>query len=337
MISVIVPIYNGEKTISKTIESILNNPFKDFELLLVDDGSIDNTLSICNEYAENDERIIVLHQDNKGVSSARNYGMDNAKGEYYAFIDADDIIEKGYFEELYQYIDKNALDWVECAFQIEEKDHTITHSYFKNDLIARDKELESIVLPHLFYSKYASIWLHTSAPYGSLYRASKIKELRFNEEIEFGEDILFNYEWVHYISSYGFINKPLYHVLKYQSVATKKYRQHFIDEICKLLSEINNIREVHKDPLINEELTFVVKNILSILVLHIFPTSTKETRKKKYQILNDKLEEKTMRYLVDNISPEKCDNSIFKVLIVLLKKRQYELLYLIWRLKHFAK
>ena len=87
MVSVIVPIYNAEKYLNECISSILSQSYKDFELILIDDGSKDKSLNICNEFAKKDLRIIVVHQENSGVSAARNNGLKNAKGEFVAFVD----------------------------------------------------------------------------------------------------------------------------------------------------------------------------------------------------------------------------------------------------------
>jgi len=99
-ISVIVPVYKVEQYIHRCIDSILSQSFTDFELILVDDGSPDNCGKICDEYAQKDSRIRVFHKSNGGVSSARNLGLDNAKGEWIAFIDSDDFVENEYLEEL---------------------------------------------------------------------------------------------------------------------------------------------------------------------------------------------------------------------------------------------
>lgn len=104
MISIIVPAYNVEKYISKCIESILNQTYEDFEVLLINDGSTDNTLNICNEYAKKDSRIRVINKENGGLSSARNKGIDFAKGDWISFIDSDDYIHQCMYEILYRNI-----------------------------------------------------------------------------------------------------------------------------------------------------------------------------------------------------------------------------------------
>ena len=91
MISVIIPAYNSENTISKSIESVCNQTYGDIEIIIIDDGSVDGTLKVCELYQKRDHRIRVIHQENKGVSSARNQGIRFAEGDYATFVDADDI------------------------------------------------------------------------------------------------------------------------------------------------------------------------------------------------------------------------------------------------------
>lgn len=106
IISVVVPVYNVEKYVRKCIQSILDQTFKNFELILVDDGSTDNSGKICDEFLKKDKRISVIHKKNGGLSDARNVGIDNSTGEYITFIDSDDFIEKNYLQIHYDLIKK---------------------------------------------------------------------------------------------------------------------------------------------------------------------------------------------------------------------------------------
>lgn len=101
-ISIIVPVYNAEKTLHRCTNSIINQLYQNWELLLIDDGSTDNSSVICDEYVRKDKRIRVFHKENGGVSSARNVGLDNAEGEWITFIDSDDWVENNYLSNLYQ-------------------------------------------------------------------------------------------------------------------------------------------------------------------------------------------------------------------------------------------
>ena len=116
-ISVIVPVYNAEKYLHRCIDSILAQTFSDFELLLIDDGSKDNSGRICDEYAAKDSRIRVFHKKNGGVSSARNMGLDNAKGDWITFVDSDDWVKQDY---LYSMISQPDADLIMSSFDIIE-------------------------------------------------------------------------------------------------------------------------------------------------------------------------------------------------------------------------
>ena len=135
-ISIIVPIYNTEKYLSKCIESIQNQTYKNLEIILVNDGSTDHSLQICHKYALNDQRIIVIDKENRGISSARNSGLDIASGDYIGFVDSDDYISK----DMYQYLLKASLkqnaDIVECGFYRVDESYKIISSHpLKNKII----------------------------------------------------------------------------------------------------------------------------------------------------------------------------------------------------------
>ena len=105
-ISIIVPIYNMEKYLNKGVNSIINQSYENLEIILVNDGSTDDSLNICNKFKKKDKRVVVLKKENGGLSSARNYGIEHANGKYISFVDADDYIEKDYIEKLYNCITK---------------------------------------------------------------------------------------------------------------------------------------------------------------------------------------------------------------------------------------
>lgn len=133
-ISIIVPVYNAEKFLFQCLESIINQTFTDFELILIDDGSTDNSGKICDEYAEKDSRIKVVHQQNQGQAAARNKGLDIACGEWIAMIDSDDFVELNMLEKLITAAQKENADMCSCnffSFDNETPDiiHEHTYSY----------------------------------------------------------------------------------------------------------------------------------------------------------------------------------------------------------------
>lgn len=176
LISIIVPVYNTEKYLHRCVDSILAQTYTDFELLLIDDGSSDNSGHICDEYALKDIRVRVYHQDNGGVSCARNLGLDNAKGDWITFIDSDDWIENEYL------------------FRFRAETDLSLQGYSSNDHIAkyRDTIVGNNPGAEYLYRKYVF------GPYCKLFRKDIIrdKEIRFDSNISCGEDILFLMEYM---------------------------------------------------------------------------------------------------------------------------------------------
>ena len=122
LISIIVPVYRTEKYLDRCVESIVNQTYKNLEIILVDDGSPDDCPKMCDEWAKKDKRIKVIHKENGGVSSARNIGIKSAKGKYIGFVDSDDYIEKEMYESLIDVLNKNKnLDYIYCDIYDAEK------------------------------------------------------------------------------------------------------------------------------------------------------------------------------------------------------------------------
>ena len=116
LVSIVVPIYNAENYLTKCIYSIIKQTYKNIEIILVNDGSTDNSLKICETFALNDKRIIIISQKNMGVSTARNIGINVAKGEYISFVDSDDTIEDNYIQELVDNSNSGKVDVVICGY-----------------------------------------------------------------------------------------------------------------------------------------------------------------------------------------------------------------------------
>lgn len=145
-ISIVVPVYNVEKYLGKCLDSLLKQTFSDFEILLIDDGSTDRSLKICEKYAEKDSRIRVIHQKNQGLSAARNTGIENASGKYIGFIDSDDYIDEDMYEYLYEQITNQKADIAVCGIYNEYAD-IVRRAYPKDEyIIANQKEAMAMVL-----------------------------------------------------------------------------------------------------------------------------------------------------------------------------------------------
>lgn len=191
LVSVVVPIFNGERTIDRCVDSILRQEYQHFELLLIDDGSTDGSSSICDQYAEGDERIRVFHTKNEGVSSARNVGIKNAKGEAIVFVDADDFVLETLLGEL---IDSDA-DWVIAGVQ----------QALAGGCVYRPKEkccLGREEFAKRWDSEPEMNWLYCFT-HAKLYRTGILRRERilFNERLSFSEDLCFNLNYLSVIQT----------------------------------------------------------------------------------------------------------------------------------------
>lgn len=193
MINIIVPIFNVEKVLHHCIDSILNQTYHDFELILVNDGSTDGSGDVCNMYAKKDKRIKVIHKNNSGVSAARNIGIENAQGDYICFIDSDDYISPTFLESLLEMQSKYpSYDNVWCCF------HTVNHYYgdvVKSNCIDTEQKYVTFDISQIM--TLHENWLD-AGPVCKLYSRRIIEEysLRFKEDLSLGEDLLFNFDYL---------------------------------------------------------------------------------------------------------------------------------------------
>ena len=192
IISNIVPIYNAESTIKQCVDSILSLDYKYFELLLIDDGSKDNSPAICDEYAESDERVRVRHKSNGGVSSARNVGLDNAKGEWIVFFDSDDYISENYLNGL-QNCDSDLALMQYHLFKADGWHQPIEHL---KRLPAKIKEDE---IPQVLNCYLTDMMLR--CPTAMAFRRDLIGDIRFNINMKVGEDTHFVHQYLKKITS----------------------------------------------------------------------------------------------------------------------------------------
>lgn len=206
MISIIIPVYNVSQYLNECIRSVVNQSYKDFECILIDDGSSDGSEIICDQWEQKDSRIKVIHQLNQGVSKARNRGIAEAKGEYIAFIDSDDWIAPNYLNELFQPIEKYNIDLVVCGLQQHYNNGTFKNYSYKTGIIKIEKqftnEFTDINKKFLFF-----------APSIKLYRKKIIQEqkIHFPLAYTYGEELLFNYNYLEYVKTIYIVDQCLYH------------------------------------------------------------------------------------------------------------------------------
>ena len=197
-VSMIVPVYQVEKYIVQCIESVLNQTFQDFELILVDDGSKDQSGRICDSYAAKDDRVVVIHTENKGAAAARNTGLDHASGRYIMFLDGDDYLAENMIARLYEVIEHSEYDVVVCDFLNllpDEKDNFIVQLQEKT-VSGRE------VLEYLKNGKNYGVW---TIVWNKIYKRKVVENLRFPagkyfEDEFFSDQLYLNSDQIHVIS-----------------------------------------------------------------------------------------------------------------------------------------
>lgn len=220
LISVIVPIYNVEKQLKRCINSIINQTYKNIQILLIDDGSKDSSGKICDNFSKYDTRIIVLHQDNTGVSAARNKGIELAEGRYICFIDSDDYIEKNYIEELHQLMKDEKIDLGICDLNYKYTNKEDCWSTVGKKTINLKNVSEEIFLE--LNEKYLLY-----GPYNKIFKSSIIKKqkIRFIKEMSYGEDLIFNLSYLQYVKIIKTTNQTRYnYIADIDNSLANKYR-----------------------------------------------------------------------------------------------------------------
>lgn len=226
LISVIIPVYNVEKHLPRCIESLLEQDFLDFELLLIDDGSHDSSGKICDEYAKKDYRIQVHHKKNGGVSSARNAGLYMAKGKWICFVDSDDWVNKSYLSDFFLYpMLENAIVIQGLFFEFPNNKKRTFFSYDNKSTNLNFKE-NFIVENKLF---------HNGSPVAKLFDMEIVKSnnILFDESISLNEDHLFVMEYYQYVENVTLLSAMNYHYWfnYFESSLTKK--RHSYSECMK--------------------------------------------------------------------------------------------------------
>lgn len=212
-ISVIIPVYNTSHYLEHCIESVINQTYKDLEIILVNDGSTDDSGSICDYYANQDPRIMAIHQQNMGVSAARNNGFQKAHGRFTIFIDSDDFMEPDMLEHMIKVQQDSNADVVICAVNYCSEDYSINHKAFKYNSVYDHDELV-----------FAAFEIPPSiggACWNKLFRTDCIRSIGFNTEIDYCEDLFYLFDALCNCNKGIQINKALYNVVEREGSVTR--------------------------------------------------------------------------------------------------------------------
>lgn len=242
-VSVIIPVYNVDKYLNKCLDSIVNQSYKNLEIILIDDGSKDKSLQIAKQYEKLDNRVKVLTQENSGVSSARNLGIQNATGDYITFVDSDDWLELDMYERVMNRFN-GSIDAVVYSFIREYPNRS------ENEVIPFDKE--TVLIGDEIYRKWilnlisgederesyimATIWR-------CIYKRDVIEQYKilFNKELSYAEDLIFNLEYFTKCKEVCIYNEPLYHYRFNTNSAVTRYDSELWNKNIKVNESIKEI------------------------------------------------------------------------------------------------
>lgn len=205
LISIIVPVYNAEKYIGECIDSILAQTLIDFELILVDDGSLDKSGDICDKYVAKDSRLKVFHKKNGGVSSARNYGISQSSGQWICFVDSDDFIGPTHLSDYFENY-KEGDNLLMCGHVCHSTDYKNVRTHTFSDSITKETNIEDI----LYESEIYNI---INSPVCKLFKRDIVvtNEIRFDTRTDYGEDHLFVLEYCMHVTNISVTSKATYH------------------------------------------------------------------------------------------------------------------------------
>ena len=220
MISVIIPVYNVERYLERCVNSIINQTYKDLEIILVDDGSSDNSSQMCDDFIKKDSRVRCIHKKNGGLSSARNAGLDIASGEYIGFVDSDDFVEPTMYEKMLDLLISENCDLVECATNFLCRDGQKIFEKKENVVMPGKVALER----HLDWKIRGKEYVPQVNVWSKLYKSVFWRERRFPEG-KIHEDYFFNCQAFYYANRVGFLQEGLYNYLTYNenSITNAKF------------------------------------------------------------------------------------------------------------------
>lgn len=251
--SIIIPVYNVEKYIKKCIDSVINQEYQDFEIILVNDGSKDKSGEICNEYEKIDNRVTVIHEKNSGVSTARNIGINNANGTYIIFLDSDDSLKEEALTKLNNIIEENRN--IDCI--LFNMDNRLQNKIYKED------ELTQLIIKLIITEKI-------NPPWNKIYKRSIIKEknILFDNNIQIGEDLLFSITYFSYAKDVYVLNEELYnYTIDNDNSLTRKYKENKYNQLMYVDGELKKYLETFKSKKMLECEKYVrLKNIFSCFI-----------------------------------------------------------------------
>lgn len=259
LISIVVPIYNVEKYLNKCVDSLINQTYKNIEIILVDDGSTDSCPQICDEYIQRDNRIKVIHKKNGGLSSARNVGIKEANGSYLLFVDSDDYIEYNTCKELIECLKKENVDIIQFKKRV----------FSENEIL---NDIENASTNYLDYKVYSNIEAYdiymnngefTREAWDKLYSKNLFNDIEYPVG-RLAEDLATTYKLITKAKKIGLLNRELYNYLVRKNSIMGQKSIKLMEDTCRAHLEIYNFNEIYNKKYLKNSITNYYNNLVKL-------------------------------------------------------------------------
>ncbi|MGG7200407.1 glycosyltransferase family 2 protein [Clostridium butyricum] len=334
-VSIIIPIYNAEKYLEKCLYSIINQTFKDIEIIIINDESQDNSLKICSQFKNMDSRIKLIDKRNEGVSKARNTALDKALGKYIIFVDADDYVDKSMIENMLIKLQDSKADILLCNFiNVINGKEKMVRANFDSIITGKNDIFEKVILPLIERNDDEKV--HEIAgfrsPWGKLLKKDIIDKfnIRFNENMSIGEDFLFNLQFMSHSDTIAFDAASYYYYVTNNNSALTKYKKNCWNKYYRPII-INLNRFLGENRLYSQAESRVSKLVIKYFFICIY--NEKNSGKiynlsNKYKTIkkmcNDELISQAIRKVkIDDYSKRA------KLTLILLNRKMYSLVSII--------
>lgn len=321
LVSVIVPVYNGERYLSRCIESIINQPYRNIEIILINDGSTDNSGEICNAYALSDNRIRVIHTQNNGPAAARNIGIENSKGEFIFFVDADDFIEKNALSLLIKSYHRHLADIVVGDFRkIKDGPSKSGHcDVFLESRLLRKQDIIDYVRSYLKKPNRFPLFVYS---WGRLFKSTIIKNnnIFFDAGLRTFEDVAFNFDYLNYTNEIFFLKKVIYNFQihdNYTSAGMMVYgNPKNLFGYQQALTNISDfLKNCYSDADIKKEVGHAYVCYTIIQLVRTCGQINNSNKKKIYEFIHEIINSSEIRDNLYFYSPTKGDSRIIPILM----------------------
>ena len=342
LVSIIIPVYNAEMYLKECLESIINQTLKDFEIIIIDDGSKDNSKLIAKEYIGLDSRVRYIYQENKGVSEARNRGISESRGKYVTFVDADDWIESDMYETMCNQLENNNSDMVMCNFikEYEDKSKNEVEDFPFEGIKVFDNN--DLIVSNLIKNMIGTKSLNSKSIMASVWRMVFKRDfieknnIKFDKNIIIGEDMIFCIDYLKKCKNVTVLDKVLYHYRILSDSAMSRYRENHW-HVATIFNE--NLKKSLEDINIDSKTEFIAFDLIRSSINSVSMVCKNENKVSKNEKINQIKSvclDSRLRMAIENINISEL-NIKDKLRVWLLKYKMKRVLYTLYRLKETRK